>query len=146
MRKQIMIKQMNTKTCSSSYNVCLGDMAIYRICFPPPPNFTSTDPVRNKSSSEDYSKNVPTISGSKFAEGNTESAPYHDTKWDTRGEKRVSTVHTDDECVCVSVPYRKIMDQQKNPLLSTTRFKRQMQAFHKRAKHDIAKFASSKGQ
>jgi hypothetical protein len=118
---------------------------------PPPPNFISTDLVKKKSSSEDYSKNAPTISGSKFAEGNTESAAYHDTKWNTRGEKRVSTVHTDDECFCVSVPYRKIMDQEKNLLLSTredptTRFKRQMQAFHKRAKHDIAKLASNKGQ
>jgi len=119
-------------------------MAVHRICFPPPPpNFTSTDPVRKKSSSEDNSKNAPTISGSKFAEGNTESAAYPGTKGDTRGEKRVSTVHTDDEC--------KIMDQEKNPLLSTrqdptTRFKRQMQAFHKRAKQDIAKIASNKGQ
>ena len=69
----------------------------------------------------------------------------------TKARREEATAHTDDECVCVSVPCRKIMDQEKNPSLSSredpsTRFKRYMRAFHKTAKHDIIKFGLNKGQ
>jgi hypothetical protein len=124
-------------------SVCSQDLP------PLPPIATSLNPVRKKASSEDYSKNSLTNSESKFTEGNIESAAYRGSKWDTRGEKRVSTVQTDDECVCVSVPYHEITDQEKNSLSTrdpSSRFKRGMQTFRKRANHTITRFPSNMTQ